>query len=82
MSQPVTGRAPDMPSTSISFVASTELRDALDALAFENHETRSAAIRAVFVEAVQESGLLNLLAPPTHQIGKTNRRYNPKGGRA
>ena len=69
-------------SHQISFSASPELRDALDHLAFENHETRSAAIRAVLVEAVQEAGHLNLRAPPTHQLGKTNRRYLVKGGRS
>lgn len=69
-------------STNITFAASPELRDALDHLAFENHETLSAAIRAVLMEAVQEAGHLSLRAPPTHQIGVTNRRFLPKGGRA
>lgn len=65
----------------ISIAASPELVAALDADAFAYDETRSAAARRILVDHLRDAGRMRLNAPPTHQLGQTNRRYLARGVR-
>ncbi len=65
----------------LSFVASDELRDALDIEAFQTDEPRSAVIRRILAEHLRETGALKRTDPTTRHQGQTNRHFRPRGGR-
>lgn len=62
-------------SDQVCSTASRELRDALDAEAFANDESRTAAIRNILVDCLRQAWSLVSRAAPADRLGQHKPRY-------